>query len=193
MQPSPGTPAQPWPQAQAPQNGPPGFGAPPVGAAPAPAAGTPKAVWIAVAVAVGLLILAACGAGLYAVARLTGAWGPSSASDETRIRTLVEEFAVAVDRDDQPAILNLLCAEEAEEIMADDDFDPSQAPPADVPSPRPVTVTDIRVDGSTASATVTRASQPGVTLHFRKENGTWKVCAPAGDTPEPSVSASPTN
>ncbi|WP_433392667.1 Rv0361 family membrane protein [Micromonospora sp. KLBMP9576] len=142
--------------------------------------------------AAGLLILTVCGVGLYAVGRVTGVLGPSAATDETRIRKLVEDFAVAVDSDDQPGILNLLCAEEAEELMADDDFDPSQAPPAEVPSPRPVTVADIRVDGGTASATVTRPSQPDVTLHFRKENGAWKVCAPAGDPPGPSASASPT-
>jgi hypothetical protein len=107
-----------------------------------------------------------------------------------RTRMLVEHFAVAVARDDQPAVLKLLCASEAEALMEDDDFDPSQAPPDGSAAVRPVTVADIRITGDTASARVTRPGQQDVTLHFRKESGTWKVCAPAGD-PTASAGASP--
>jgi len=199
----PGQPA-PWPIA------PPGYGpvapaGPPVGPLvpgaprgqppypPAPTAvGAGKRVWIIAAVAAGVLLLAACGVGAYLVVGHTGASKPPAVTDETRIRKLVEDFAAAVDRDDQQAILNQVCAAEAEDIMADDDFDPSLAPPANPPSVRPVTVADIQVSGDTASARVSRPSQPDVTLHFRKEGGAWKVCAPAGDPAEPSASASPT-
>ena len=66
----------------------------------------------------------------------------------------------------------MLCAEEAEEFQADDDFEPSPEPPAGPPTVRPVTATDIRIKGDTATAAVSRQGQQDVTLSFRKENGT---------------------
>jgi hypothetical protein len=137
-------------------------------------------------VAVGVLLLAACGVGLYLMVRT-----PAD-TDKTRIRTLVENFAAAVDRDEQSTILKLLCSSEAQEIMQDDDFDPSRPPPSPQPSVRSVKVTDIHVEDDTASARVTRPSQSAVRLYFRKEKGAWKVCAPAGDADRPSMTAGPT-
>ncbi|MFE9204269.1 hypothetical protein [Micromonospora sp. NPDC007230] len=124
----------------------------------------------------------------------TGEPEPPAVTEESRIRSLVNDFAAAVDREDQSTILNLLCTAEVEEFMGDDDFDPSSEPLADPPSVRPVTIADVRISADIASAQVTRPAQPTVTLHFlRKEDGTWKVCAPAGDGTEPSASASPPN
>ena len=111
-------------------------------------------------------------------------------SDDAQIRRVVDQFATAVDRVDQPAILALLCTEEADEMREDDDFDPDAAPLAD-PKTRSVQASDIHVDADTASARISRPDQPDTTLWFRREGGTWKVCAPAGDeaTPSPSSAA----
>ncbi|MPY59338.1 Rv0361 family membrane protein [Streptomyces spongiae] len=170
--------------------GPPGGQAP---ATPPPPTGHgSKRVWIIIsAVAAGLLLFSAS---VYLVVRFTtdGSKSPV-ATDESRIRKLVEDFAVAVDRDQQSVVLRLLCTAEAEALREDDSFDPSEPRPTDSPSVRPVKVAGIRVDGAIASARVTRPSQPAVTLYFRKEKGTWKVCAPAADTAAPSASASPSD
>lgn len=131
------------------------------------------------------------GFGVYLLAR-GDAPEPAPVTDETRIRGLVEDFAAAVDQRRQSSIVDLLCADEAEEFQADDDFEPSPEPLAAPPSARPVTATDIRVLGETATAAVSRPGQQDVTLSFRKENGAWKVCAPAGDARTPTP-ATPSN
>ncbi|MER5218506.1 hypothetical protein ABT063_50565 [Streptomyces sp. NPDC002838] len=157
----------------------------PDGTAPAAPGPTGHRIWkrsrVIAVVAAGVLLLAACGVGLYLMVRT-----PAD-TDETRIRTLVEDFAAAVDRDEQSTILKLLCSSEAQEITQDDDFDPSRPPPSPQPSVRPVEVAEIRVENDTASARVTRPAQSAVRLYFRKEKGTWKVCAPAGDANRPTA------
>ena len=149
------------------------------------ATGNPKPVWIAAAAVAGLVLFA--GLGAYGIVRLINE-DPVS-TDKTRVSELVKEFATAVDREDQSAILALLCAAEAEEVKRDDDFDPSQAPPVSPPPVRPVTVANIQVSGDAASARVTRPGQQDATLHFRKENDAWKVCARAGDPAQPTATA----
>jgi hypothetical protein len=113
-------------------------------------------------------------------------------SDDAQIRQVVDQFAKAVDRLDQPAILGLLCKEEADEMKDDDDFDPDAAPLAD-PEVRSVQASDIQVNADTANARISRPGQQDITLWFRREGSTWKVCAPAADnaTPSPSASSAP--
>lgn len=108
--------------------------------------------------------------------------------DEAQIRALVQDFARAVDREDQAAVIGLLCAEEATAITEDDDYDPARdGGVVDPPPERPVRTSQIRVAGSVASARVARPSQPTITLWFRQEGGRWTVCAPA----EEQATASP--
>src|SRR5690242_3129224 len=70
------------------------------------------------AVAVGALVVVGAVVAGVLVAR--------SHSDEARIRTLVSQFAAVVDDEDQDGILSLMCREEAADITADDDYDPSR-------------------------------------------------------------------
>jgi hypothetical protein len=140
--------------------------------------------WVLGAAAAGLVLVVLAGVVVWVVVARTN-------SDEAKIQRLVGDFATAVDRDDQDKLLNLLCAEEARAITEDDDYDPANnGGPITDSRKIPVKATDIRVTGDTASARITRPSQPATTLYFRKEAGRWKVCAPAGDpagaTPTPT-------
>lgn len=138
-----------------------------------PRAGGPRRrrVLAVTAVVVGALVVTGAVVARVLVARAT--------SDEARIRALVSQFAVVVDGEDQDGILALMCREEAEDITDDDDYDPSRPPPTDPPPPRPLRVFDVRVDGTIASARITRPGQPGTTLWFREEDGRWTVCSHA--------------
>ncbi|WP_430784135.1 hypothetical protein [Actinoplanes sp. G11-F43] len=138
--------------------------------------------WIAGGVTAFLLVVAGV---VWAVS--SGGDGPAEVTEEDRIRDLISEFALAVDREDQASILRLLCAEEADEIRAGADFDPTLDGDVDVAvSAAPVSVTDLQITGDTARAGITRPAREPATLAFRKENGTWTVCAPAaGSVPSP--------
>ncbi|WBB71265.1 hypothetical protein O7602_16005 [Micromonospora sp. WMMD1128] len=188
------TPEPAGPPEQPPPATPPPATPPPAGPVPQPGAGSDrwKRLPVVPLVIAGVVLLAACGVGAFLLLRGGGSPKSAGATDETRIRGVVGDFAAAVDRHDQTAILGLLCAEEAEEFRADDDFEPSREPLAESPSLRPVDAADIRVTGDTASAEISRPGQRDVTLHFRREDGAWKVCAPAGDavTPSPSTATS---
>jgi hypothetical protein len=140
--------------------------------------------WIIGGVAAILLIVATAGT-VFAVAHAR------ADNDEARIRRLVADFAWATDRTDQAQIIRLLCAEEAQELKDSDGYDPSNDGRYDPSATRvPVTTGDIRVSGDTAQARISRPNQEPVTLHFRKEHGSWTVCAPAGDTADPDPSTS---
>lgn len=99
------------------------------------------------------------------------------------IREIVEAFAAAVEGNDLPSILHLLCEEEATAITEDDDYDSSHAgdPEAVEPAHLQVEIAAVEISGDVASAQVKRASQPVTMLYFRKEEGDWKICASAGD------------
>ncbi|QCB94770.1 hypothetical protein [Cellulomonas shaoxiangyii] len=108
-------------------------------------------------------------------------------SEEARIQELVTQFARAVDRENLSDIVALLCEEEAEGILEDDDYDPDAGGTEEGGADsRPVEASDVRVTGDVASAVVSRPGQPDTTLWFRIEEGRWTVCAPAGDEPEPT-------
>ncbi len=100
-------------------------------------------------------------------------------SDQVKIQKVAQNFASAVDRGDQPRILSLLCAEEAEAVTDDEDFNPANTATS-AGKPIALHTSDIRISGNVASARITRPNAPPATLYFRKEAGVWKVCAPAG-------------
>jgi hypothetical protein len=114
-------------------------------------------------------------------------------SDSTKIKKLVDRFAVAVDTQDQAAVTGLLCADEASDITGSDGYKAANNGGATQTTTKaiPVETTDVKVTGDTATARVSRPPQTAVTLHFKKENGTWKVCDPGSPEPAPSPSASP--
>jgi hypothetical protein len=144
---------------------------------------TRRAWWIAGAVT-GVLLVATAGI-ILAVAVMR------EDDDEAGIRRLVADFALAVDRGDQARLVGLLCAEEASEVKDSDGYAPARDGQYDRSvTEAPVTTSDITVTGDTARARISRPGQDPTTLSFRKENGSWTVCAPAGDTPEPLMSPS---
>jgi hypothetical protein len=105
----------------------------------------------------------------------------SGQTDEDQIRAVLSNFAAAIDTEDQPGMLQMMCQEEATGITDSEDYDPA-APRASV-DPRqlePPNISDVRVFGDVASAKVTRRSTNS-TLYLRKENGHWKLCAPAAN------------
>jgi hypothetical protein len=118
--------------------------------------------------AVAVLLLAVAGGGVYVALTTT---------DEARIRGVVTDFARAVERQDYPAMLELLCAEEAAGITEDDDYDPAAEPidNAEIPDRD---VTDIRItpDERSATALVTTAGRQPFTIHLRHERDRWTVC-----------------
>jgi hypothetical protein len=105
-------------------------------------------------------------------------------SDEAEIRRLVKDFAVATDYVDTRTLVELLCAEEAEGVTDSAWYnakDPDTMGPVIMPDdwqPASVETSEVRVVGDVASARVTRDGR-SFTLYFRKEDGRWKVCAPA--------------
>ncbi|GIF09882.1 Rv0361 family membrane protein [Actinoplanes siamensis] len=103
-------------------------------------------------------------------------------ADRNSITEVATTFATAIANSDQAGVLSVLCAEESEEITEDDDYDPNAAAGAGDAKPQ-VSVSELKVAGDTASAQVSQDGQPAATLYFRKESGTWKVCAPAGPQP----------
>jgi hypothetical protein len=101
--------------------------------------------------------------------------------DDEGVRTAVQRLVYALDRHDAPALAAALCRQEAADVTEDDDFiaddvgAPTPAPPS------PVEVRDIDVRGDVAAATLVRPGNPPTVLHLLREDGTWKVCAPAAD------------
>jgi hypothetical protein len=123
-----------------------------------------------VVAAAAVLLVAAAGS-LYLVLANT---------DEAQIGRVVGDFATAADRQDYPAMLELLCAEEASGITEDDDYDPTAEPidAADVPE-RAVTDIQVAPDAQTATALMTTPGREPRTIRLRHERDHWKVCAPA--------------
>jgi hypothetical protein len=140
--------------------------------------------WVLVAAAAALAIVVAAGITIFVIV-------VHANSDSTKIGNLAQDFATAVDTENQPKIVSLLCTEEADAITDSEDYDPSNTNVATPkPKSRPVTVSDIQIRGNVASARISRPHQSAATLYFRKEAGAWKVCAPART--QLSASPSPT-
>lgn len=102
-------------------------------------------------------------------------------ADPDEIRNTVEEFVLAVDRDDRQVIRSLVCARELTAMRDVDGRDETDRGRFDLTiSLSPVTIADTVVTGDESRATISRpaVSEP-VTLAFRREHGSWKVCDPA--------------
>jgi hypothetical protein len=123
-----------------------------------------------VEVVIACLVLAVLVVGLVAV--LT-----RQQDDESQIRALVRDFAIAVAADPFAAA-KMLCASEREAF--EEQIDPELVLPESPPKPR-VSVSGVHVEGLVASATVQPPSGPPSRMYFLKEKKGWTVCAPAGD------------
>ncbi|MGW1372995.1 Rv0361 family membrane protein [Streptomyces sp. NPDC002446] len=111
-------------------------------------------------------------------------------SEQSRIEKVVADFALAVDRGDTPKMISLLCQEEASGI-ADNDGDPGDDDRDTQSKPIPITTSEVRITGDTASAVVTRPALKPAAVYLRKEKGAWRMCAPAAKSHrEPSGRAS---
>lgn len=106
--------------------------------------------------------------------------GDGLPSDEARIRSVLEEFADAVDHADNRLVASLLCAPEAEHFVMDEDID-LDAPPVHGIPPRPLEISNIEVCGDIASARVRRDRPDANVVWLRREGGRWLVCMEAGD------------
>ncbi|WP_430791655.1 hypothetical protein [Actinoplanes sp. G11-F43] len=125
-----------------------------------------------------LLAVGVIGAGGYLLLRENH---DGRGEDADEIRNAVEEFVLAVDRDDRQVIRGLVCARELTAMRDVDGRDETDPGRFDLTvSLSPVTVSDTAVAGDEARATISRpAMTDPVTLVFRKEQGSWKVCDPA--------------
>jgi hypothetical protein len=105
------------------------------------------------------------------------ALGGDENTPEGQVRQVLDDFATAVDTEDQARIVDLLCAEEAANITEDDDYDPTAtgAEPATLVDRQ---ISDIHVAGENASARITFPTHESFTIHLRQEKGTWHICAP---------------
>ncbi|GII95271.1 Rv0361 family membrane protein [Sinosporangium siamense] len=95
---------------------------------------------------------------------------------EAEIRSTVERFAHAVDREDTVTMIAMLCEEEAQSVA--DEVSSSGDQVLDRSHERPIDVSDIRIAGDVATVRVTRPAQQPVTMYLRKESNTWKLCDP---------------
>lgn len=99
---------------------------------------------------------------------------------EAQVRQVINDFATAVDTEDQVKIVDLLCIEEAANITEDDDYDPT-ATGAESATRLDRQISDIHIMGQTASAQITFSTHESITIHLRQEQGTWHICATDAD------------
>lgn len=97
--------------------------------------------------------------------------------DKSKLRALVQEFATSAEADPFQAA-TMLCREERETF--DQSVNPDLVLPESPTKPE-VSISGILIESDLASATIEPPSGPTRRMYFRKENGTWTVCAPAGD------------
>ncbi|WP_369355266.1 hypothetical protein [Streptomyces sp. cg2] len=98
-------------------------------------------------------------------------------TEQSKVQQAVTDFALAVDRGDTAKMVALLCLDEAHGV-ADNDDNSADGERDSRSKPIPTTTSDVRIKGSVASVVVTRPAQKPVSVYLRKENGTWKMCAP---------------
>ena len=132
-----------------------------------------RLVWVLVGVAVSIV------AGATIALVVTGD-GPLS--DEAQIRSVLEQFADAVDHADNRRVASLLCAPEADQFLSDEDID-LDAPPVEGIPARPLEISNIEIHGDVASAQVRREQPQANPVWLRREGGEWRVCMEAGDQP----------
>jgi len=96
-------------------------------------------------------------------------------ADEQQLRTLVDDFVVAVERGVPREIAALLCAEEAESLLDHVD-DPDEYEPIDVTEAVPATIHGIQVFGDIAVVAVNRITDEVKSLYCRRVDGRWLCC-----------------
>ncbi|MFJ9407299.1 hypothetical protein [Streptomyces sp. NPDC101393] len=84
----------------------------------------------------------------------------------------------------------LLCREEARGVIDDGTGDGERDTRS---KPIPVTTSDVRIEGKTAGVVVSRPAQKPATVHLLKEEGVWKMCAPAEKSRQGSPGRAPTS
>lgn len=118
------------------------------------------------AAATALVVIAAAAFGVYWV----------MTDDERDARAAVEEFAHAVDRGDQAAVLAMLCSEEAEALRESGVPEEETGGGSDLE--RPIRTSDVEIRDHIARAVVRRPDQDTATVYLKLESGTWKMCDP---------------
>ncbi|WP_131809749.1 hypothetical protein [Mycolicibacterium fortuitum] len=135
-----------------------------------PAVKKSRTGWLIASVVVVTFLVAG---GVLAYFMLLG--GPKST--EREIRSRATSFAEAVDTDEQRKVLDMMCAEEADELLELDTWDPLGPQSPDPSRKKPIIITEVTVRGDVARAEFTRSDPPlDGALYFLKEDGAWKVC-----------------
>ncbi|QRY43460.1 DUF4878 domain-containing protein [Mycolicibacterium boenickei] len=102
--------------------------------------------------------------------------GTGSSSDERAIKQVFEDISETGSASES---MKYFCAEDQQMMKKYESSMPGSFD-ADIPEPagRPdsVEVTDVKVDGDRATATVTTDGEPDGSAYFRKEDGDWKLC-----------------
>lgn len=124
-----------------------------------------KKLWVGLAVVVPALV-AVVGVTLYFALGL-------GVSESDKVAKTINDFALAVDTQDAPKILGLMCEAQASQLR---DEVPEGTDPVDPIERRPVNVSNIRVDGDTARVTVARPPDTSHEYRLVKENDQWKMC-----------------
>jgi ketosteroid isomerase-like protein len=136
------------------------------------------------------LVLGAVGTGVIvaaAAAAFAGINWMNANNEKNDIRSLVGDFAAAVDSGDAATVAQYLCAEEAAALTAAGGAEqaPTSAPAAgDAAAAPAASASEITVKGDVASAVVSATdaaqdSSAAKTMYFAKEDGAWKVCMAA--------------
>ncbi|MEU2122778.1 Rv0361 family membrane protein [Nocardia niwae] len=107
----------------------------------------------------------------------------SELTDDAQIRSVLVNFAVAVESGSARQVAELLCAEEAatftDRVSGGEEAE--QSGPSRHGERRPVDISAIDIRGDIASARVARPPSEPRSLYLRKEDARWKVCAPVAD------------
>ncbi|SDM56814.1 contact-dependent growth inhibition system immunity protein [Allokutzneria albata] len=103
-----------------------------------------------------------------------------ASEDDPLIRELFGAFLVAVRRQVPRELAALMCEDEAQSFL-DTVANPDDDVPAEPVEEPIVRVVGVRVFGDVALARFTQEDDEIRTLHFRRENGRWTVCADAED------------
>jgi hypothetical protein len=130
-------------------------------------------------------LLAVISVGIFIVRPQAVAGRGSIESEEAQIRRVVAEFSAAVDAENGTQMGQLLCAEEANVLAQDDDYDEPTDANVGGTGLRPVDVViiEVQVDGPKAVVQVQRQGGQTITLGLTLERGNWKVCTPANRVP----------
>ena len=107
------------------------------------------------------------------------ALGGCANTPEAQVRQVINDFATAVDTEDQAKIVELLCTEEAANITEDDDYDPTaNGSTLETATRLDRQISEIHITDEAASAKITFPNHESIIIDLRQENGIWHICAP---------------